>query len=132
MNFQTAVITGFKKYWHCSDRASRSEYWWWTLFSALAPIPFMVIDEVFLLVYVGEFVIGPSELVVQLGLFAPSFFVMIRRLHDINRSGYWWMISLTVIGLIPLFYWMIKKGTPGDNRFGADPLASNLFTTSRA
>ena len=123
MNFPTAIKTCFKKYWSCSDRASRSEYWWWTLFAALVPIPFAFFDYFVLGISVGLNNMGPSELLVQLGLFSPSFLVMIRRLHDTDRSGYWWMIGITIIGLIPLLYWMIKKGTPGHNRFGPDPLA---------
>ena len=123
MNFPTAIKTCFKKYWACSDRAPRSEYWWWTLFAVLAPIPFVLFDHFVLRLEVGLNDMGPSELLVQLGLFIPSFLVMIRRLHDVDRSGYWWMISLTIIGLIPLLYWLISKGTPGPNRFGPDPLA---------
>lgn len=121
MNFPTAVKTGFRKYYQCSDRASRSEYWYWTLFTVLIPIPFQITD---MLVFHTK-VIGPLEILVSLALFLPSFFVMIRRLHDIDRSGYWWMISITVIGIIPLTYWMVKKGTVGENRFGPDPLAKN-------
>jgi uncharacterized membrane protein YhaH (DUF805 family) len=51
--------------------------------------------------------------------------VAARRLHDGNRSGWWQLIAFTVIGLIPLIYWLIKKGTEGPNRFGEDPVAAS-------
>ena len=61
----------------------------------------------------------------------PSLFVMIagltlsvRRLHDIDRSGWWTLIPLTIIGIFVLIYWFCKRGDEGENRFGADPLGS--------
>jgi uncharacterized membrane protein YhaH (DUF805 family) len=43
-------------------------------------------------------------------------------LHDINRSGWWVLIALTIVGIFVLLYWACKKGTPGANRFGPDQL----------
>ncbi len=58
-----------------------------------------------------------------LALFLPNLSVQIRRLHDVNRSGWWVLIGLTGIGVIPLIIWACMKGTSGTNSFGADPLA---------
>ena len=55
--------------------------------------------------------------------FIPSIAVATRRLHDVNRSGWWLLLSFTVIGLIPLFIWAVSKGTEGKNRFGKNPLS---------
>ena len=52
----------------------------------------------------------------------PYLAVGVRRLHDVNRSGWWLLLSFTVIGLIPLFIWAVSKGTEGKNRFGKNPL----------
>ena len=67
----------------------------------------------------------------DLAITAPSLFVMIagltlsvRRLHDIDRSGWWTLIPLTIIGIFVLIYWFCKRGDEGENRFGADPLGS--------
>lgn len=117
MNFKQAVISGFRHYYSTDDRAPRSEYWYWQLFTLIAGLPFDVVDAMYFHNTIGVFGLSFS-----LVTFLPGMFVLVRRLHDVNRSGYWWMISLTVIGLIPLFYWMVKKGTAGENRFGADPL----------
>ena len=66
----------------------------------------------------------------------PSLFVMIaslalsvRRLHDIDRSGWWVMIPLTIIGIFILICWFCKRGEEGENRFGADPLGSEPAST---
>ncbi len=47
-----------------------------------------------------------------------------RRLHDIDRTGWWMLLALTGVGLLLLIYWYCKKGTPGPNRFGPDPFTS--------
>ncbi len=63
------------------------------------------------------------QMLANLLLYIPSLSLGIRRLHDINKSGWWLLISLTVIGLIPLFYWSyFKDGDPHDNDYGAPPL----------
>ena len=48
----------------------------------------------------------------------------VRRLHDIDRSGWWNLIIFTIIGIVVLLYWACKKGDEGENRFGADTLGS--------
>lgn len=68
---------------------------------------------------------GPTpifSLLVALGTFLPSIAVAARRLHDVNKSGWWQLITITIIGLIPLLIWYVKKGEEGSNRFGDDPL----------
>jgi uncharacterized membrane protein YhaH (DUF805 family) len=65
-------------------------------------------------------------LIIQLGLLLPGFTVAFRRLHDVDKSGWWMLILfLPIIGLLIYLYFMIKKGTEGENRFGADPLAGH-------
>jgi uncharacterized membrane protein YhaH (DUF805 family) len=49
--------------------------------------------------------------------------VGVRRLHDVNRSGWWLLLAFTVIGIILLFYWQIKAGDKEANRFGERPLS---------
>ena len=62
-------------------------------------------------------------LIVGLGLFLPTLAVQVRRLHDLDRSGWWILISLIpLVGAIILLVWACTKGTDGENRFGSDPL----------
>jgi hypothetical protein len=53
-----------------------------------------------------------------LGLALPGLAVTVRRLHDTNRSGWWYAIVLTIIGAIPLTIWFCEEGTQGDNKYG--------------
>ena len=61
-------------------------------------------------------------LIVDFGLCLPSIAVSVRRLHDIDRTGWWMLIAFTGVGLILLLIWDCIKGTRGANRFGPDPL----------
>lgn len=123
MKLATATRSGFAQYWRCEGRASRSEYWYWTLFTVLVSVPCWAIDQFVMHAPPVVNGMGALELLANVVLLMPSFTVMIRRLHDVNRSGYWWLVGFTIVGLIPLLYWLIKRGTLGENRFGPDPLA---------
>ena len=114
MGFADAIKSGFNKYVTFSGRAPRSEYWFWTLFTIIASIVAGIIDAVIGLGFVGT--------LVSLGLFLPSLAVAVRRLHDIDRTGWWVLIAFTIIGIILLIVWDCTKGTSGPNRYGADPL----------
>ena len=114
MNFVDAIKSGFNNYVTFSGRAARSEFWFWMLFSFVANIAAGIVDAVIGLGFVG--------LVVSLALLLPGLAVSARRLHDLDRTGWWLLIGLTIIGIILLLVWDCMKGTTGPNRFGADPL----------
>jgi uncharacterized membrane protein YhaH (DUF805 family) len=118
MNFTQAIVSGFRNYVNGGGRASRSEYWYWTLFEVIVTVVATGAD---MLIFPGNET-GPIGLVTGLGLFLPSLAVSIRRLHDINRTGYWVLISLTIVGILLLIYWACVRGTEGENDFGPDPL----------
>ena len=108
MDFQTAITTCFRKYAVFEGRALRSEYWWFVLFTFLLGLGLSLISNTL------ANLAGLATLV-------PSLAAAARRLHDVDRSGWWQLISITVIGLIPLIYWLAKEGEPGANRFGEPP-----------
>jgi uncharacterized membrane protein YhaH (DUF805 family) len=114
MNFVEATKAGFNKYVTFSGRAARSEYWFWTLFTVIASIVAGILDAI-----VGFGIIGT---IVSLAVLLPSIAVAVRRLHDLDRTGWWILIAFTVIGIILLIVWDCTKGTSGPNRFGPDPL----------
>jgi uncharacterized membrane protein YhaH (DUF805 family) len=121
MNFWQAVASGFSNYVTFSGRAIRSEYWFWVLFSILGGIATEILDTAMFPHVSGA---SPLNAVFNLVTFLPSLALGVRRLHDINRTGWWVLIALTVIGIFVLIYWACKKGTPGPNRFGPDPFAA--------
>ena len=90
VSFPQAIKLGFKNYFKFSGRATRAECWWWVLFTVLADIVLAVVDT--LTGTMGMF--GDSGLLGQmfeLAVLIPSFALGARRLHDINRTG-WWLL----------------------------------------
>ena len=68
--------------------------------------------------------LSPINALASLALLLPSLAVGARRLHDINKTGWWLLLWLVIIvGWIILIIWAIKKGDGASNRFGSDPLA---------
>ena len=120
MSFTDAVKSCFSKYVTFSGRAPRSEYWYWALFTVIAAVLLRIIDMMVLGAPASS--TGILGGLFSLATFLPAISVAVRRLHDINRSGWWYWIILTGIGIILLIVWFCTKGTAGPNRFGTDPL----------
>ena len=118
MDIQSSIKTCFNKYATFSGRASRSEYWFFILFGVLGGIVTLIID-VMILDYSIESEYTPINLIFSLILIIPSIAVACRRLHDVNKSGWWQLIWLTIIGGILLFIWYVKEGEKKINRFGS-------------
>ena len=116
MNIQTAVKTCFSKYATFSGRASRSEYWFFYLFTIIASIVTWIIDTM-LLGYSSEDT-GAISLIFQIIIILPSIAVGARRLHDIGKSGWWQLLILTFIGIILLIVWFATIGSSKKNKFG--------------
>lgn len=120
MSFKDAVTNVIiNNYMNFSGRASRSEYWFFTLFSFILGIITFVIDgvifgwEYYEPAWVGD--------ITSIALFLPSLGVWIRRLHDVGRSGWWTLIAFTIIGLIPLFIWSVTDSEEHPNQYGEIP-----------
>ncbi len=123
VNFQQAIVSDFKRYVDFGGRSARSEYWWWILLTSGIGLVFGLLE-----VIVGGpnspmygAVMGLSYLS-DLAFILPSLAVAVRRLHDTNRSGWWYLIVFTIVGVIPLIIWFATRGTIGDNQYGPDPL----------
>ena len=126
MSFGEAVRSGFDNYVNFNGRASRSAYWWWVLFGLLVSLAARVLDGL-----VGSNIvrynqygmaIGIISSLVGLALLLPSISVLVRRLHDTNRSGWWyWIAIIPIIGWLVLLFFLVGPGTPGNNRFGPPP-----------
>lgn len=99
-------IEAFKKYAVFEGRATRKEYWMFVLFNLIINIGLSMIESR-----------GNNLLSSLYGLvvFLPSLAVGIRRLHDVDRRG--WFILIPIYNLILL----CTQGTKGANRFGSDP-----------
>ena len=118
MGFVEASKSFFARYVDFQGRSSRSEYWW----------PLVMILVVYLVGFALAAVLpilGILILIFVLAIIIPSLAVTIRRLHDLDKSGWWIFIQLVpIIGPLLLLYWFCLKGTDGDNQFGPDPLGN--------
>lgn len=136
MKLQDAVAACFGKYATFQGRACRAEFWYWTAFAAILPL------------LIGRVVPNAAWLIV-LAVAAPSCAVSVRRLHDTGRGGQWLLLAVIPLVAFPLFFYialalfgvpgfaalglgsgagvawfatlMARRGTAGDNRFGAEP-----------
>ncbi len=112
MNYYFEVL---KKYAVFSGRASRKEYWMFSLFNIIIMFVLGLILAVIGITYEkADLLVNIYSLAVAL----PSIAVTIRRMHDVNKSG-WFM-------LIPFYNFIltVTDGTKGDNKYGPDPKGS--------
>jgi uncharacterized membrane protein YhaH (DUF805 family) len=100
------------------------------LFSALGSMVFDIVDRVMFgarIMASGHYEYGTPSIIgglFSLAIFLPSLAVWVRRLHDVGRSGWWWLLILIpLIGWIVLFVWSVQRGDVGPNEFGPDPIA---------
>lgn len=136
MGFKEAIESALKqKYATFSGRSSRSEYWWFTLFVMLVALALSGVMMLGMNFQTGEFgvlamIAGGLLVIFYLGVLIPAIAVGVRRLHDRNMSG-WWYLGFIALSMIPFVGFLASiamlvifclKGTDGDNRFGPDPL----------
>ena len=116
-------LEAVKKYAVFEGRARRKEYWFFVLFYLIIYFVLTFIDGM-----TGSFSmeagVGMLSGIFMLAMIVPSISVLVRRLHDTDRSGWWWWILLVpIIGAIWLFVLTVLDGTSGQNQYGSDPKA---------
>ncbi|MBP5369579.1 MAG: DUF805 domain-containing protein [Bacteroidales bacterium] len=112
-------------YFDLEGRARRKEFWMFLLWYFILYIPIYIIA--FVLTYITEvaYILPIVVGIFCLALIAPSFSLVIRRLHDIGKSGWYWLVGLIpFIGGIILLVWYCTEGTIGPNEYGPDPKAA--------
>ena len=96
-----------KKYAVFNGRARRSEYWYFTLFN--------VIFQIILTIVGMQTGVTLLDTIYSLAVLLPALAVGVRRMHDVNKSG--WFILIPIYNLILA----CQDGTAGENRYGRDP-----------
>ena len=92
-------------------RASRGTFWSYVLVAIVIALLASVADAA---LHTGQILSG----IVNLVHAVPGLSVQVRRLHDRGRSGWWLLLTLTVVGIVPVVIWLCRRGDPGPNRFG--------------
>lgn len=137
------MILPYKRYFDFAGRSRRLEYWMFTFFCVIVVLAMMALvmaagfpfgmladpENVQLafgpLFWLGFLMLG----LFWLGTIIPGVAVVVRRLHDRDMSG-WWYLGIIVASMIPIVNFisgiafivlMLLPGTPGPNRFGPDP-----------
>ena len=115
MSFVDAIKSVFTQYVGFSGRARRSEYWFFCLFNI-----FVFFDLSALASKIS--ILSLLSVVGSLAIFLPSLAVCIRRLHDIGKSGWWYLLAfIPLVGAIILIIWFCKDSEPGANAYGPNP-----------
>ena len=109
--YKTVVL---KKYAEFNGRARRREYWMFVLANFIVSVVLGIIANLIHASFLS--------VIYLLAIIVPGIALSIRRMHDINKSG-WWIL----VGLIPLIGWIwliilaVQEGTKGPNTYGPDP-----------
>jgi uncharacterized membrane protein YhaH (DUF805 family) len=114
VGFLEAVRRGFKNYVNFKGRATRAEFLWWVLFMVGLTLPVSFVEG-----QLGS----PAVLstLVLIGLTLPYWAVLVRRLHDSNKSGWWIFLGLVPIGWIVVFIFMILPSDMTTNKYDPVP-----------
>ena len=121
MNFGKAIATCMGKYGTFSGRASRSEYWWFYLFTILMSWGATIVDGA--VASSGDPAVASSgdpmvEIVVTLVFFVPCIAAGCRRLHDMGKSGWWQLLwFIPIIGWILLIVWLATNTKPEGDKY---------------
>ncbi len=99
-------------------RARRSEYWYFTLFNII--ISYGLMGMMFL--GEGMYFMYFVSVLYSLASLIPSLAVAVRRLHDIGKSGWYFLVFLIpVAGIIWLLVLLVTNSQDGENEYGPNP-----------
>ena len=115
MTFGQSIQYCFSNYANFNGRASRPQFWWFTLFVFVVGLVLSILDRVIF----GRSNIGVLSTIWWLATIVPHLAVGCRRLHDTAKSGwYQLLILICCIGYIPLIIFWAQPTTPGPNQYG--------------
>lgn len=113
----------FKRFWSnwtLSGRASRSEYW----LSGLANfiLTFLIGIVIAVIVVIAPALAEVADILFSLLILWPSIAIVVRRLHDIGKSGWWyWILFIPFVGWLILLIFMCRASEPHENEYGPVP-----------
>ena len=122
------VLTSLKDFIKFNGRSCRTESRYFLMFNIIIGLTAGLIDMK--MGFTIEIIPGIPTLIlseITRGiLILPNVSLVIRRLHDINKSGWWMLLFFTIVGLIPMFYWLYyKKGDQSENNYGTMDITIN-------
>ncbi len=115
MTFQQSIQTCLNKYADFKGKASRPEYWWFFLFTVIVGVVAGILDAVIFPGFTETVGTGPLRLLFNVAILVPGLAVGARRLHDTNRSGWWQLLYITLIGIPVVIIFMVLPTREEDN-----------------
>ncbi|WP_232666902.1 DUF805 domain-containing protein [Pseudonocardia sp. TRM90224] len=115
-------LKGLRPYADFSGRARRQEYWMYILFYTIFVLALVAVDAVLIYLTDSRWSLILS-MIFSLAMLIPTLAVTVRRLHDTDRSGWWYLISFVPFGSIVILVFTVMEGTRGANQYGPDPKA---------
>ena len=130
MSFLDAIKSFWSHYSKFEGRSRRSEYWWIQLFLVLTNLAVAAIDLALMEGDVDRFIAngggGIVGLIWILVTIVPALAVLVRRLHDTGKTGWWALIGFVpFVGAIVLFVFTVLDSDAGDNKYGDSPKSPN-------
>ncbi|HEU5363972.1 MAG TPA: DUF805 domain-containing protein [Hanamia sp.] len=126
MNYYLNVL---KSYAIFSGRARRSEYWYFVLFNIIFAFVAIMLDKALGTSFTIQTAAGPINLfygyvyiIYNLFILLPAIAVLVRRLHDVGKSGWFVLITLIpIVGSIWILVLLCTDSVPGKNQYGLNP-----------
>jgi uncharacterized membrane protein YhaH (DUF805 family) len=130
MNFTAAIRSFWSRFADFKGRSRRSEYWYVQLFLVVTNMAVAGIDLALMDGDVDRFIAnGGGGIVGLIWIFAtivPALAVLIRRLHDTGKTGWWALVGfIPLVGAIVLLVFTVTDSSPGENKYGTSPKASS-------
>ena len=130
MNFTAAIRSFWSRFADFKGRSRRSEYWYVQLFLVVTNLAVAGIDLALMDGDLERFIAnGGGGIVGLIWIFAtivPALAVLIRRLHDTGRTGWWALVGLVpFVGAIVLLVFTVSDSSNGENKYGTSPKASS-------
>ena len=123
MNMKESVVSVLTNWKNFSGRASRSEFWYFALASAILGLIIGAIELATGLISIEDpNATGPLSAILNLLLVIPSIAVTSRRLQDYGYSGWWQLSYITVIGIFVVLIWCMLPAKEDENDWGKNPL----------
>jgi uncharacterized membrane protein YhaH (DUF805 family) len=122
------ILKSLKDFIKFNGRSCRTESRYFLIFNIIIGLTAGLIDMI--MGFTIEIIPGiPTLILLEITrgiLILPNVSLVIRRLHDINKSGWWMLLFFTIVGLIPMFYWLyFKEGDQSDNNYGTMDIIIN-------
>lgn len=130
MSFTESIKSAFSNYAVFKGRASRPAFWYFYLFTAI--VAFVLIG---LQAAMASSNFAPVIAIVipiwSLAVLLPTIGLVIRRLHDTDRSGWWILVGFVpLVGFLILIVFLAMPGTPGDNKYGSPQMGTPAASRS--